>query len=243
MQYLRDRLSLNPPLDQTTSASLQRADHAAIEIPHHSGTPPIPPNRKQRNGPNASSELTVSPTISTFSGATAYHSTGGRGSSNAGTPPSAYSTPFQSPVVSERWPPHSHSVHPQQITNSVVQVDKDTPSPTNVFVIDRGHLSGYPRTYSAPAPGAYVNNAFTNDNGQNVLNTDSFAQPHVIREQYWSWSCKCQRELSNREKILLLVVIFLLLIIGGLAAYLGIISDDRNPLQGGLLTPGGLHST
>lgn len=151
---------------------------------------------------------------------------------------STYATPYQSPVCSEKWSEHNRSNVPAQ--QLVVQLDNPTP-PRTVYVIDHGQFSGYP--HPAPQTG-YVNNGYTNDagttNSTNPVYPNQTQPPHVVREQYWSWSCKCRRQYTSREKILLLVIGFLLLVIGGLSAYVAIISDNGNPLQGGLLTPGGL---
>ncbi|XP_040162303.1 uncharacterized protein LOC120899968 isoform X3 [Anopheles arabiensis] len=58
----------------------------------------------------------------------------------------------------------------------------------------------------------------------------------VIREQYWTWSCRCRRELTPREKALLIVIFILVLVIGGLATYLGIVVDSDDGITGGILT-------
>ncbi|XP_058816518.1 uncharacterized protein LOC131679787 isoform X2 [Topomyia yanbarensis] len=232
MQYLRERLSLNLPQGQTLDANAAYGTHGSTSNTPPQNTLPKPPDGEIRDG-KKSSEVTVSPTTSAFSGAS-FHSTQPK---TLGTPPSAYSTPFQSPVASEKWNPHSQRVLPQQTTSTVVQVDKTTPSPTGVFVIDRGQFSSYPHSFATPVTGGYVNHSFANDSGNNGRPN----QPQVIREQYWSWSCRCRRQLSHREKVMLLVIGFLLLIVGGLAAYLGIISNDGNPLQGGILSPGVLN--
>lgn len=54
----------------------------------------------------------------------------------------------------------------------------------------------------------------------------------VIREQYWTWSCRCRRELTPREKALLIVIFILVLVIGGLATYLGIVVDSDDGITG-----------
>lgn len=229
MQYIRERLSLNLALDQpTVGSNAPDGQEAEPDVPD---TPPKPPARKTRDGAKLS-EVAVSPTASTFSTASNHH----HRTQSVDTTPSTYGTPFQSPVASEKWYPHSHSVLPHQTS---VRYDKRTSS--GVFVVDHGQFSGFPQGYSTPVNGGYVNHTFTNDSGNNENDPVHYNQQRVIREQYWSWSCKCRRQFSNREKILLLVIFFLLLVIGGLAAYLGIISEDGNPLQGGLLTPGVLH--
>ncbi|XP_055639123.1 uncharacterized protein LOC129777083 [Toxorhynchites rutilus septentrionalis] len=160
-------------------------------------------------------------------------------SESAGTPPSAYGTPIQSPSEKR----HSQNYPWQQPQKPEVKSDKSIESTDTVHISsNHNRFAGYPQIYSTPVTGGYVNQAYTNDSGNNTAVSADYNHPHVIREQYWSWSCKFIHQFSNREKILLLVICFLLLIIGGLATYLGIITKDANPLQGGILTAGGIRA-
>lgn len=215
MQYLRERLSLNLPLSQSPG------DLEEARVPNQQDDPPQRPARRIREPPN-------SPTYSHVSDAT----------TSEKEVTSTYVTPYQSPVTSEKWPYHNRSNVPGH--QLVVQLDK--PSPSNaVYVIDHGQFGSYPQP--SPVHGGYLNHAFTTDGGTPNSTNPVYPNqqtPPVLREQYWTWSCKCRRQYTSREKVLLLVICFLLLVIGGLSAYVAIISDNGNPLQGGLLTPGGL---
>lgn len=213
MQYLRERLSLNlsqPPGDFEEARTSQ-------------DDPPQRPARRVRETPN-------SPTYS--------HSTISEKEA-ALTYVTPYQSPMTSPVTSEKWSVHNRSNVPAG-HQLVVQLDK--PSPSNaVYVIDHGQFGGY--THPSSVHGGYINHAYANDGGTpNSTNPvyPSQQPPPVLREQYWTWSCKCRRQYTSREKVLLLVICFLLLVIGGLSTYVALISDNGNPLQGGLLTPGGL---
>ncbi|XP_058816513.1 uncharacterized protein LOC131679787 isoform X1 [Topomyia yanbarensis] len=186
MQYLRERLSLNLPQGQTLDANAAYGTHGSTSNTPPQNTLPKPPDGEIRDG-KKSSEVTVSPTTSAFSGAS-FHSTQPK---TLGTPPSAYSTPFQSPVASEKWNPHSQRVLPQQTTSTVVQVDKTTPSPTGVFVIDRGQFSSYPHSFATPVTGGYVNHSFANDSGNN-------GRPNQPQWNSIAWCSKLQsRGVSN----------------------------------------------
>uniref|UniRef100_A0A1Q3FI88 Putative conserved plasma membrane protein n=1 Tax=Culex tarsalis TaxID=7177 RepID=A0A1Q3FI88_CULTA len=213
MQYLRERLSLNLNVNQPAAGSDEE------RVPEPQDDPPQRPARRVREVPN-------SPTYSHFSEA-----------SEKGVA-STYATPYQSPVASEKWSEHNRSNVPGHPL--VVQLDNPNPS-RPVFVIDNGQFGGY--HHPNPIQGGYVNHAYTTDgvtpNSTNQAYPNRPQPPPVVREQYWTWSCKC-RQYTSREKVLLLVICFLLLVIGGLSAYVAIISDNGNPLQGGLLTPGGL---
>lgn len=230
MQYIRERLSLNLSTNHQTTGSSEIAN-GSTQVADTPDMPPKPPARKIRDGSKLS-EVIVSPTISTISESLSQQErTLNRSRSvdaSESTLGSTYATPYQSPVASEKWSPHSASTGQQ------------TKSDDNVYLKNQNQFNGYPKTYSTPIAGGYVNHSFVDGTGSTVSNPSQHSQAHVIHEQYWTWSCKCRRQFSNREKVLLLVICFLLLIIGGLAAYLGL-SDNGNPLPGGLLTPGVLH--
>ncbi|EAT45011.1 AAEL003667-PA [Aedes aegypti] len=227
MQYIRERLSLNLSTSQQTEVTAGLANGSA-NGPDTTYTPPKPPTRKVRDG-HKLSEVIVSPTISTISESISQHGSMESRSRSVDASGSTYVTPFQSPVVSERWSPHSTAAE-----KSPTSIDKVHFQSHNQYV-------GYPSRYSTPIAGGYVNHSFIDATGSNAtdLNRTSH-QAQVIHEHYWTWSCRCRRQFTNREKVLLLVICFLLLIIGGLSAYLGL-SDSGNPLPGGLLTPGVLQ--
>uniref|UniRef100_A0A8D8ANH5 (northern house mosquito) hypothetical protein n=1 Tax=Culex pipiens TaxID=7175 RepID=A0A8D8ANH5_CULPI len=213
MQYIRERLSLNLTVNQPAAGSEEARD------PEPQDDAPQRPARKVRDVQN-------SPTYSHFSEASEKEVT------------STYATPYQSPVASEKWSEHNRSNVPGH--QLVVQLQNPSPS-RPVYVIDHGQFGGY--HHPTPVQGGYVNHAYTTDGGTPNSTIQAYPKqtqpPPVVREQYWTWSCKC-RHYSSREKVLLLVICFLLLVIGGLSAYVAIISDNGNPLPGGLLTPGGL---
>ncbi|XP_053666055.1 uncharacterized protein LOC128715197 [Anopheles marshallii] len=167
---------------------------------------------------------------------------------NLGSPPSAYSTPFQSPVIASRTFPTlvdaaatlNKSDSRDDSGNGTIKPDRSS----KVYFIDQGHLQ---TDYELPerpvrsmrgtgANNGVVNPAFTNDSGATVINMPNTTQPSVIREQYWTWSCRCHRELTSREKALLIVIFVLVLVIGGLATYLGIVVDSEDGITGGILT-------
>lgn len=231
MQYIRERLSLNLTSNHQTTDSSEIAN-GSTQVADTPDTPPKPPVRKTRDGSKLS-EVIVSPTISTISESLSQQeSTLNRSRSvdaSGSTLGSIYATPYQSPVASEKWSPHRPASTGQQTTS----VD-------NVYFKNQNQYNGYPKTYSTPIAGGYLNHSFIDGAGSTVTNPSQHSQAQVIHEQYWTWSCKCRRQLSNREKVLVLVICFLLLIIGGLAAYVGL-SDNGNPLSGELLTPGVLH--
>lgn len=234
MQYIRERLSLNLPTNHQTTGASEIANGSS-QVADTPDTPPRPPARKIRDGAKLS-EVVISPTISTISESLSQQeSTLNRSRSvdaSGSTLGSTYATPYQSPVASEKWSPHTASS-----TGQLTKTDE------NVYFKNQNQFNGYPKTYSTPIAGGYVNHSFVDSPGSTVTNParhSGHSQAHVIHEQYWTWSCKCRRQFSNREKVLLLVICFLLLVIGGLAAYLGL-SDNGNPLPGGLLTPGVLH--
>lgn len=226
MQYIRERLSLNLSSNNQTNGSFE-ISNGSTQVSDTPDTPPKPPARKHRDGVKLS-EVIISPTISTISeslsqqGSTLNHSK--TIDASGSTLESTYATPFQSPVASEKWSPHNAS----------------TTSDENVYFKNQNQFNGYPTSYSTPIAGGYVNHSFVDGTGSTASNPAHPNQAHVIHEHYWTWSCKCRRQFTNREKVLLLVICFLLLIIGGLAAYLGL-SNNGNPLQGGLLTPGVLQ--
>ncbi|XP_035905088.1 uncharacterized protein LOC118509072 [Anopheles stephensi] len=168
---------------------------------------------------------------------------------NLGSPPSAYSTPFQSPVIASRtFPTLVDAAATLNRTDSRDDSGNGTIKPersSKVYFIEQGQLQ---TDYELPErPGrsvrgtasvdgdGIVNPAFTNDSGATVINMPS-TQPSVIREQYWTWSCRCRRELTSREKALLIVIFVLVLVIGGLATYLGIVVDSDDGITGGILT-------
>lgn len=219
MQYIRERLSLNLPTNHNTESS-SGLNYGSTNVPDTTDTPPRPPSRKTRDGTKLS-EVIVSPTISTISESVSQH-----GSIQPG---STYVTPFQSPVVSEKWSPHSAST------------EKSPTSVDSVHFQSHNQYVGYPSRYSTPITNGYVNHSFVDATGSTATNLNRNShQTQVLHEHYWTWSCRCRRQFTNREKVLLLIICFLLLIIGGLSAYLGL-SDSGNPLPGGLLTPGVLQ--
>uniref|UniRef100_A0A182PTE0 Uncharacterized protein n=1 Tax=Anopheles epiroticus TaxID=199890 RepID=A0A182PTE0_9DIPT len=166
---------------------------------------------------------------------------------NLGSPPSAYSTPFQSPVVASRtFPTLADAAATLNRTDGLDDSGNGTMKPeraSKVYFIEQGQVQ---TNYELPErPGqtmrgtsmdsGIVNPAFTNDSGATVINMSS-TQPSVIREQYWTWSCRCRRELTPREKALLIVIFVLVLVIGGLGTYLGIVVDSDDGIGGGILT-------
>lgn len=168
---------------------------------------------------------------------------------NLGSPPSAYSTPFQSPIIASRtFPVLSGAARTlnesgnNDISNVGVQKKGDRGS--KVYFIEQGQLStNYelperPSGRSASIESGVINPAFTNDSGATMINMSS-TQPSVIREQYWTWSCNCRREYTSREKALIMVIFILVLVIGGLAAYLGIVVDSDDSITGLLILTGG----
>uniref|UniRef100_A0A182RR83 Uncharacterized protein n=1 Tax=Anopheles funestus TaxID=62324 RepID=A0A182RR83_ANOFN len=166
---------------------------------------------------------------------------------NLGSPPSAYSTPFQSPIIANRtYPTLASAAATLNGNDSRDDSGNGTIKPersSKVYFIEQGQLQ---TDYELPerpgrsmrgtgASDGVVNPAFTNDSGATVINMSS-TQPSVIREQYWTWSCRCRRELTSREKALLIVIFILVLVIGGLATYLGIVVDSDDGITGGILT-------
>lgn len=232
MQYIRERLSLNLSTNTQTVGTSEIDDNGSTHVADTTDTPPRPPTRKIRDGAKLS-EVIVSPTISTISESLSQQESVFNRSRSANvsesTMGSTYATPYQSPIASEKWSPHSASN---------AQLDK---SDSNVYFKNSNQFNGYPQTYSTPiAAGGYVNHSFVDGAGSTVTNPPQHTQARVVHEQYWTWSCQCRRQFSSREKVLLMIIFFLLLIIGGLAAYLGL-SDNGSALSGGLLTPGVLH--
>lgn len=231
MQYIRERLSLNLSTNNQTVGPSE-IENGSTSVADTTDTPPRPPARKIREGAK-SSEVTVSPTVSTISESLSrQEDTFNRSRSvnvSESTLGSTYATPYQSPIASEKWSPHSATT---------VQLDK---AEDNVYFKNSNQFNGYPLTYSTPiAAGGYVNHSFVDGAGSTATNPPQHNQARVLHEQYWTWSCQCRRQFSSREKVLLLIIFFLLLIIGGLAAFLGL-SDNGSALSGGLLTPGVLH--
>ncbi|XP_053676698.1 uncharacterized protein LOC128726880 [Anopheles nili] len=165
-----------------------------------------------------------------------------------GSPPSAYSTPFQSPVIASRAFPTVAAAASKLNGSDRDDSGNGTTSKhdrsSKVYFIEPGQLQA---EYELPErPGTrrgrsvdngITNPAFTNDTGATVINMSS-TQPSVIREQYWTWSCRCHRELTSREKAMIIVIFVLVLVIGGLATYLGIVVDSDDGITGGILTRG-----
>ncbi|XP_058449913.1 uncharacterized protein LOC131429656 isoform X2 [Malaya genurostris] len=175
MYYIRERLSLNLPERNTSGVSSTHGTDANKKSIAFQNTPSSEGNKLDET---ELSEVSVSPATSAFPG--------------SGTPQSTYTTPFQSPVASDKWYPHSQAVLPQQTTNTVVRIDKSTPSPSGVFTIDHGQFSGYPHGFPTHASGGYLNHSFTNDNGNNVQNSGVPNQPQ------WNFIAWCF-ELQNRR--------------------------------------------
>ncbi|XP_052897233.1 uncharacterized protein LOC128304133 [Anopheles moucheti] len=163
---------------------------------------------------------------------------------NLGSPPSAYSTPFQSPIIASRTFPTlvdaaatlNKSDSRDDSGNGTIKPERSS----KVYFIEQGQLQTDYELPERPARSmrstGVVNPAFTNDTGATVINMPNTTQPSVIREQYWTWSCRCHRELTSREKALLIVIFVLVLVIGGLATYLGIVVDSDDGITGGILT-------
>lgn len=161
---------------------------------------------------------------------------------NLGSPPSAYSTPFQSPVIASRtYPTLAGAAASLNRDDSGNGTMKPAERSSKVYFVDQGQLATEYELPERPRRGASVDNgivnpAFVNDSGAATVINMSGTQPSVIREQYWTWSCRCRRELTSREKALLIVIFILVLVIGGLATYLGIVVDSDDGITGGILT-------
>uniref|UniRef100_A0A182JTS9 Uncharacterized protein n=1 Tax=Anopheles christyi TaxID=43041 RepID=A0A182JTS9_9DIPT len=197
-------------------------------------------------------KLVRSPSVSNVSEQSQYATVRSKLPLNLGSPPSAYSTPFQSPIIASRtFPTLAGAAATLNGTTGGGRDDSGngTMKPersSKVYFIEQGQVQ---TDYELPErPGqtvrdsGIVNPAFTNDSGATVINMSS-TQPSVIREQYWTWSCRCRRELTSREKSLLIVIFILVLVIGGLATYLGIVVDSDDGITGGILTRSMLEPT
>lgn len=189
-------------------------------------------------------KLTPSPSASNLSDRSRYATVRSKLPIDVGSPPSAYSTPFQSPIVASRtYPVLSGAARALNGNGSNDSSNDGTNQEraSKVYFIEQGQLQ---TEYELPErPGSrgtrledgIVNPAFTNDSGATMINMSS-TQPSVIREQYWTWSCRCRREYTQREKVFLIVIFILVLVIGGLATYLGIVVDSDDSITGGILT-------
>ncbi|XP_052865061.1 uncharacterized protein LOC128271528 [Anopheles cruzii] len=219
MQFLRDSLSL----------SFTSQQGSRVPGGENGGTRNVEP----------------SPTASHASNDSKYDTVRSKAAMNLGSPPSAYSTPFQSPIIPSRTFPTISGAATTlgagpargSVAGSVNGGKTDRAS--KVYFIDQGQL---PPEYELPerpthGDGGVVNPVFANDSGATVITVPG-SQPSVIREQYWTWSCRCRHEFTPREKVLVIVIFVLVLIIGGLAAYLGIVIDSDDGLPGGILTNG-----
>uniref|UniRef100_A0A2M4AE43 Uncharacterized protein n=1 Tax=Anopheles triannulatus TaxID=58253 RepID=A0A2M4AE43_9DIPT len=239
MQFLRDSLSFSFSSQQGSNRQAAAAA-AATQDPTLFGT----------NG-TAKDDGTATPTASQGSDGSKYDTVRSKVPVNLGSPPSAYSTPFQSPIIASRTFPvlagaantlanPSGPARPSSMASSLNGGKAERSS--KVYFIDQGQLQ--PPEYELPerpsalnGDGGIVNPAFTNDSSGATMLNMSGSQPSVIREQYWTWSCRCPRELTSREKGFLIVIFILVLIIAGLATYLGIVVEsDGDVLPGGILT-------
>uniref|UniRef100_A0AAG5CW70 Uncharacterized protein n=1 Tax=Anopheles atroparvus TaxID=41427 RepID=A0AAG5CW70_ANOAO len=238
MQFLRNSLSLS-----FISNPQNQAQPATNGTTENGGTSGVP-----RRGDDEGKHPSPSPSVSTVSERTKYATVRSKVPLDLGSPPSAYSTPFQSPIITSRTFPvlsdaaRALNDNGSNDTSNDGTGERGQERPSKVYFIEQGQLQ---TSYELPerpgnrgtraADSGFVNSAFTNDSGATMINMSS-TQPSVIREQYWTWSCRCQREYTSREKVLLIVIFILVLIIGGLAAYLGIVVDSDDSITGGILT-------
>ncbi|XP_035775967.1 uncharacterized protein LOC118457998 [Anopheles albimanus] len=239
MQFLRDSLSFSFSSQQGSNRQAAAAA-AATQDPALFGG----------NGTAGKEDGTATPTASQASDGSKYDTVRSKVPVNLGSPPSAYSTPFQSPIVASRtFPTLTEAASalgsggPARSGSMAPNLDGGKPERSGkVYFIDQGQLQ--PPEYELPerpstlnGDGGIVNPAFTNDSSGATMINMSGSQPSVIREQYWTWSCRCPRELTPREKGLLIVIFILVLVVGGLGTYLGIVVDkDGDGLPGGILT-------
>lgn len=161
MQYIRERLSLNLPTNHQTTGNSDLAN-GSTQVADTPDTPPRPPARKIRDGAKLS-EVVISPTISTISESLSQQErTLNRSRSvdaSGSTLGSTYATPYQSPVASEKWSPHTASS-----TGQLTRTDE------NVYFKNQHQFNGYPKTYSTPIAGGYVNHSFVDSPGSTVTN-------------------------------------------------------------------------
>lgn len=164
MQYIRERLSLNLPTNHQTTGSSEVAN-GSRQVADTPDTPPKPPARRIRDGAKLS-EVTVSPTISTISESLSQQESMLNRSrsvdATGSTLGSTYATPYQSPVASEKWSPHGAG----QLTKS----------DDNVYFKNQNQYNGYPKTYSTPIAGGYVNHSFVDVTGSTVTNPPQHSQ-------------------------------------------------------------------
>uniref|UniRef100_A0A182NAS8 Uncharacterized protein n=1 Tax=Anopheles dirus TaxID=7168 RepID=A0A182NAS8_9DIPT len=218
------------------------------------GNQPTPPNGGDGTTANGTGETKAndggkvggpSPSPSNASDRSQYATVRSKLPLNLGSPPSAYSTPFQSPVIASRtYPTLASAAATLNRDDSGNGTMKPAERSSKVYFVEQGQLQTEYELPERPAGarrGASVDNgivnpAFVNDSGAPTVINMSGTHPSVIREQYWTWSCRCRRELTSREKALLIVIFILVLVIGGLATYLGIVVDSDDGITGGILT-------
>ncbi|XP_050089144.1 uncharacterized protein LOC126573225 [Anopheles aquasalis] len=238
MQFLRDSLSFSFSSQQGNNRQAAAAAAATQDPTIFGGNGAV------------KDDGAATPTASQGSDGSKYDTVRSRVPVNLGSPPSAYSTPFQSPIIASRtFPTLTEAAStlgnrgPARAGSMAPTLDGGKPERSSkVYFIDQGQLQ--PPEYELPerpsalnGDGGIVNPAFTNDSSGATMINMSGSQPSVIREQYWTWSCRCPRELTPREKGMLIVIFILVLIVGGLATYLGIVVDsDGDVLPGGILT-------
>lgn len=157
MQYIRERLSLNLQSDQQTRSS-NDFDNASANIPAPTDTSPKPPVRKTRDVSKPSDTLVISSSIPTISETISQQGSTQSPSRSTGTTGSNYGTPFQSPVVSEKWSPHGP--HAEEYTTS----------PNNNHFRNHNQYVSYPSRYATPVMSGYVNHSFVDTSGSPVTN-------------------------------------------------------------------------
>uniref|UniRef100_A0A2M4CXV2 Uncharacterized protein n=1 Tax=Anopheles darlingi TaxID=43151 RepID=A0A2M4CXV2_ANODA len=179
MQFLRDSLSFSFSSQQGNNRQ-EAAAAAATQDPTLFGA----------NG-STKNDGTTTPTVSQGSDGSKYDTVRSKVPVNLGSPPSAYSTPFQSPIIASRTFPtlteaastlaNSGAARSGSMASNLQGGSKPERS-SKVYFIDQGQLQ--PPEYELPerpsalnGDGGIVNPGFTNDSSGATMINMSGSQP------------------------------------------------------------------
>uniref|UniRef100_A0AAG5CV56 Uncharacterized protein n=1 Tax=Anopheles atroparvus TaxID=41427 RepID=A0AAG5CV56_ANOAO len=182
MQFLRNSLSLS-----FISNPQNQAQPATNGTTENGGTSGVP-----RRGDDEGKHPSPSPSVSTVSERTKYATVRSKVPLDLGSPPSAYSTPFQSPIITSRTFPvlsdaaRALNDNGSNDTSNDGTGERGQERPSKVYFIEQGQLQ---TSYELPerpgnrgtraADSGFVNSAFTNDSGATMINMSS-TQPRFV---------------------------------------------------------------